>query len=178
MCPKSRWCLFHSSTAVGNNRVTNSIPTTECYLWHALVLTTQPHSTPKSSFPIMHHQQYPSVLLHSHAGTFQVWMEGHMEKQSGCRAFSNSAPNLWNTVLQTLEKMYFLNSLWQTPVNSSVLGWMLMWYTDWHHSTTSIFLLMSLLGLASWLDVKHQLTSLLLGLFLFAAWLTGCKNNN
>ena len=118
---KSGTCLFYSSTAVGNNWVTNSISTTKCYLWHAVVSTTQPHGTPKSSFPTMH-QQYPSVLLHSRACAFQVWMKGHMEKQSGCRAFSNSAPKLWNIVLQTLEKMYFLNSLWQTPVNSSVLG--------------------------------------------------------
>lgn len=65
------------------------------------------------------HQQDPSILLTfvcSKCGwrAYEEW-----NKQFHFKAFSNSAP-MFRSILPQTERMYFLNSLSQTPKNSSV----------------------------------------------------------
>lgn len=54
--------------------------------------------------------------------------ERHMKKQSGFRAFSNSFPKALEYSPADCERTGFLNSLWQTSENLSVLGPMLNCY--------------------------------------------------
>ena len=65
--------------------------------------------------------------------------EGHMKIQFGFRAFSDSAPRLWNALRPTIdsERMYFLDSLSALTsetlyVNSQPSAELLHWLIDWH----------------------------------------------